>query len=280
VRLAPQIEIWNTINQWSFVNFQDVKPRCTKRKAPLLKTFWTVHWTICESLQSYIKQPVSLLDFNKVQLKIFALARLWQVDWTAHCNNIGCLVDHTSPAWALLDIINNAITQMFRDQQNKLGYHRCRSERIFGDAKKFCTNFPKLAQKVVVQILPTVFWCDLQKWSLLLFLQTLSAIFEVKQRWAPYLSRFSGILPRYLGILFEFSDILPKFLEILPKFSTNQNFWGCAYTRAPPPPIPQSVTATELLWWRSRNRSLWPMVSIMVCKEAIFRFAISSFKTQ
>jgi len=35
-------------------------------------------------------------------------------------------------------------------------------KQIFEGAKDFCTNFPKLAQKVVVQILPTVFWCDLQ----------------------------------------------------------------------------------------------------------------------
>jgi len=55
-------------------------------------------------------------------LKIFALAKLWQVEWTAHCSNTGCLVDHTSPAWALIDNRNNAITQMFRDEQNKLGY--------------------------------------------------------------------------------------------------------------------------------------------------------------
>jgi len=34
------------------------------------------------------------------------------------------LVDHTSPTWALLDIRTNAITQMFGDQQNKLGYCR------------------------------------------------------------------------------------------------------------------------------------------------------------
>jgi len=42
-------------------------------------------------------------------------------------------------------------------------HHRCRSKRIFGGAKDFCSNFPKLAQKVVMQILPTVFWCGLQK---------------------------------------------------------------------------------------------------------------------
>jgi len=34
-------------------------------------------------------------------------------------------MDHTSPAWALLDIRNNVITQMFRNQQDELGYcHR------------------------------------------------------------------------------------------------------------------------------------------------------------
>jgi len=49
-----------------------------------------------------------------------------------------------------------------------------------------------------------------KKWLSLVFLQTLGAIFEVKQRWAAFLPRFSVILSRYLGIL--------------PGFSTNQNF--------------------------------------------------------
>jgi len=35
--------------------------------------------------------------------------------------------------------------------------HRCRSKQIFGGAKDFCPNFSKLAQKVFVQLLPTVF---------------------------------------------------------------------------------------------------------------------------
>ena len=38
------------------------------------------------------------------------------------CSNIGCLVDHSGLACALLDITNNAITEMFRDEQNKHGY--------------------------------------------------------------------------------------------------------------------------------------------------------------
>ena len=40
---------------------------------------------------------------------------------------------------------------------------RCRSKQIFGGAKDFCPNFAKLVQKVVVQLLPTGFWCDLHK---------------------------------------------------------------------------------------------------------------------
>jgi len=40
-----------------------------------------------------------------------------------------------------------------------------------------------------------------------------------------------------------------------------------------------SVTATEQLWRRLQSRSLWPMRSTKVSKEAIFWFAISSFKT-
>ena len=55
----------------------------------------------------------------------------------------------------------------------------------------------------------TFFWCGLQKRSSCVFMETLGAIFEVKQRWAP---------------------LLPEFSEILPRFSANEYFWGWAYT--------------------------------------------------
>jgi len=50
------------------------------------------------------------------------MGRLWHVEWTAQYSNIGCLIDHTSPTWALLDITNIAITQKLRDEQVKLSY--------------------------------------------------------------------------------------------------------------------------------------------------------------
>jgi len=37
---APQIETWNTIDQWRFGQFLECHAPPHKRKAPLLKTFW------------------------------------------------------------------------------------------------------------------------------------------------------------------------------------------------------------------------------------------------
>jgi len=57
------------------------------------------------------------------------------------------------------------------------------------------------------------------------FLQTLSAIFEIKQRSAPFLPGFSGILLR---------------------FAANQNFWGAL---APPSPTPLLFIAALVISW-------------------------------
>ena len=57
---------------------------------------------------------------------------------------------------------------------------------------------------------------------------------KFKQRWAPFLVVFSGSLSRISGILQTFSGILPR-------FSTNQSFWGCAYT----PFTPASYTSAK-----------------------------------
>jgi len=157
---SPQIEIWNTINQWSFCQFLECQAPLHKRKAPLLKTFWTVHWNINESIQSYIKQPVSLLGFN------------------------------TAQSWKSL------------------------------------------------------LWPSCGKWN--------------GQHIAAILVASSTILAQHGLCLTSETMRLHKCSEI-SKIN--------------------SVTATELLWWRSQSRSIWPMRSIKVCKEAIFRFAISSLKT-
>jgi len=98
-----------------------------KRKAPPLKTF-SQRFCLDRSLKhlsehSELYQAAGFVVWFKhgTELKIFALARLWQVEWTAQCSHIGRLVDHTSPARALFDIRNNAVTQMFQNEQNKLG---------------------------------------------------------------------------------------------------------------------------------------------------------------
>jgi len=64
---APQIQIWKTINKWGFCLFSECQDSLHKRKSPLLKTFWTAHRNIYESIQNCIKELVSLLDFNMKQ---------------------------------------------------------------------------------------------------------------------------------------------------------------------------------------------------------------------
>jgi len=87
--------------------------------------------------------------------------------------------------------------------------HRCRSKQIFGGAKDFCPNFPKLARKVVrlltKNFLPQRLLRSFSVWTPknglnLFFCKRWAPFFEVKQRWAPVLSGFSGILRRYSGI--------------------------------------------------------------------------------
>jgi len=85
---------------------------------------------------------------------------------------------------------------------------------------------------VSIQILHTI---PVHKISI--YQSLLGAFFsEIKQPWAPFLPRFSGILPR-------FSEVLPKFSGILPKFSTNQNFWGWVFT----PCTPASYTLLTII---------------------------------
>ena len=53
-------------------------------------------------------------------LTLFSIHLLNKSNLLLQWSNVGCLVDHTIPAWALLDIRNNAITRIFRDEQNRL----------------------------------------------------------------------------------------------------------------------------------------------------------------
>jgi len=97
--------------------------------------------------------------------------------------------------------------------------HRCRSSQIFGGAKDFCPNFPKLVPKTFGPLVVQMFshedccWDDLQKKSLCNF----------ARHFYPYFHRvcygFSQLVPRC-------PQILPRFSGILPKFSPHQNFGG------------------------------------------------------
>jgi len=91
----------------------------------------------------------------------------------------------------------------------------------------------------------------------LFFCKRWAPFFEIKERWAPFLPRYSGILPRI-------SKILPKFSGILPRFSTNQNFWGCACppppfggVLAPRPPTPLTVIFVFVCGRHNAIRGVW-----------------------
>jgi len=45
----------------------------------------------------------------------------------------------------------------FKRASNNGVEHRCSSKQIFGGAKDFCPNFPKLARKVFVRLMPANF---------------------------------------------------------------------------------------------------------------------------
>ena len=155
------MKIQNTINYWSFCQFSECQAPLLKRKARPLQTFRTVHWNIYQSIQSYIKQPVSLLGFN------------------------------TEQSWKSL------------------------------------------------------LWPGCGKWN--------------GQHNAAMLVASSTMLTQHGLCLTSETMRLLKYSEI-SKIN--------------------SVTATNLEWRRWRSRSLWPMRSIKVFKEAIFRFTVFSFKTQ
>jgi len=85
--------------------------------------------------------------------------------------------------------------------------HRCRSRLIFGGAKDFCPNFPKLARK---------FWPLFGKY---LLMKTFFGMTSKKG--------LRVLLPTLGAIFARIFRKLPRFSGIFPGFSPNQNFWGC-----------------------------------------------------
>ena len=82
---------------------------------------------------------------------------------------------------------------------SELPFHRCRSRQILAVRRIFARISPNLPVKLLCNFCLQIFshkdheylfWCGLQKRSSCVFTQTLGAIFEVKQRWAPLLPWF------------------------------------------------------------------------------------------
>jgi len=120
--------------------------------------------------------------------------------------------------------------------------HRCRSRQMSGGTKDFYPNFPKLARKVFVRFSfchedhEDLLLCDLQNNGVhVFFCKCWALFFEVKQRWAPFLSIFSRNFAQIFRIFSRFSAY---FQGYFPDFRQIKTFGGCVCTPAPPPPAP------------------------------------------
>jgi len=89
-----------------------------------------------------------------------------------------------------------------------------------------CTTF---ANKFSPTKITNTFFCATSKKNVFIcfFENRWASVFEVTQRWAPFLPGFSGISLRFSGILSKYSGISPRFL-------TDQIFWGFACTPCTP----------------------------------------------
>jgi len=103
------------------------------------------------------------------------------------------------------------------------------ASNFLGIQKFISQNFIQLAQKVVVQLLPTVFGVTSKNGLNLFFCKRWAPFFEVKQRWAPFCPDFQGFCLDIWGFYVDFQGFYPNFPRMLPRFSTNQNFWECAW---------------------------------------------------
>jgi len=118
--------------------------------------------------------------------------------------------------------------------------------QIFGGAKNFCPNFPKLARNnfgpLVVGIIShdDCFRDDLQKKVFMFILHTSGTIsVHIFREFVQIFRYFAKVFTDFAQISADFARIFRDF----PGFSTNQNFWGCAWTSCtPPPPTPMVVT--------------------------------------
>ena len=141
-----------------------------------------------------------------------------------------------------------------------------RAGKFLGVRRIFAQISPNLPEKCLwdfcLQIFPTQrswkhFWCDLQKRSSRVFLQTLGTVFWSQTTlgtvfwsqttlgtvsWSQ--TTLGAVLPGFSRILLRFSGLLPDFhfSVILLGFVTNITFGDALASPAPPPPTPLAAS--------------------------------------
>jgi len=118
------------------------------------------------------------------------------------------------------------------------------ASKFLGVQTIFAQIFPNLPKKLSCNFCQSFLWGDLQKWSSLVFLQTLGAIFRSQTPLGAIFPRVSGILPRYLGFCSDFQGFCKNFQRFCPDFQRIKTFGGALAPLAPPPPAP----LLQMLW--------------------------------
>ena len=138
-------------------------------------------------------------------------------------------------SYFLGDIMRSSVSNICHGRVGYGRYIGVGASEFLGVQRIFAQNFPNLPKKLSCKFCRPFFGVASKKWSLLVILQTLGAIFEVKERWAPFLLRFSKILPRSLEI---FSGFFPDFQIFCPNFQQIKTFGGTLAPPAPTSPTP------------------------------------------
>jgi len=117
--------------------------------------------------------------------------------------------------------------------------HRCRSRQIYGGAKKFCPDSPKLARKLLQNK-----WLPIKK---ALHVNSGAIILDSKHVWRHFFQIFR-----------EFQKVLRNFSWILWDFHQIKTFAGAFAPPAPPPPTPVCVMDASFEFW-NLNFSIFTM---------------------
>ena len=183
-------------------------------------------------------------------------------------------------------------------------HHRCRSMQIFGGAKDFRLNFPKLARKKLQRKWPPEkrlhflvhFFKSKHNSSTIVELAQISPnlpennkikIWPPKEKktsapwfWVPFLknqsaySDFANVFTNFAKISTDFARILSDFVRI---FTKSKVFGVRLHPLQPPPPIPVTLTEPHYTFCGTPVEKHWPTFSGALVNTIVLTLLLKSF---